>query len=59
MNTIKNPVNNVLKMIAMYDKLDDAGKSKVLNSVEQVVNAMYNHYLQSIKYKEKINQVIK
>ena len=55
---IKNPVGNVMQMIRLYSSVDAKGKQLILDSVQEVMDSMYNHYLASVKYKEKIDSVI-
>lgn len=56
---IKNPTPQALQMIRLYSSVDAKGKQLILNSVQTIMNSMYNHYLSSVKYKEKIETVIK
>ena len=56
---IKNPVGNVMQMIRLYSSVDAKGKQLILDSVQEVMDSMYNHYLASVKYKTKIETVIK
>ena len=55
---IKNPVGNVMQMFRLYSSVDAKGKQLILDSVQEVMDSMYNHYLASVKYKEKIDSVI-
>tara|TARA_E500000318_G_scaffold48855_1_gene45923 strand:+ start:952 stop:1170 length:219 start_codon:yes stop_codon:yes gene_type:complete len=56
---IKNPTDQTLQMIRLYSSVDAKGKQLILDSVQEVMDSMYNHYLASVKYKKKIETVIK
>ena len=55
---IKNPTPQTLQMIRLYSSVDAKGKQLILDSVQTIMDAMYNHYLTSVKYKEKMDSVI-
>tara|TARA_Y100000996_G_scaffold397895_1_gene365410 strand:+ start:4747 stop:4953 length:207 start_codon:yes stop_codon:yes gene_type:complete len=56
---IKNPTPQALQMIKLYSSVDAKGKQLILDSVQTIMDSMYNHYLASVKYKEKVEPFIK
>lgn len=55
---IKNPTHQALQMIRLYSSVDAKGKQLILDSVQTIMDSMYNHYLSSVKYKTKIEKML-
>jgi hypothetical protein len=56
---IKNPTPQALQMIKLFPSVDAKGKQLILDSVQEIMDSMYGHYLASDKLKKTIETVIK